>query len=592
MKIFDNTYRRSLIAALLLLSNFTSAFAQLSGSVKADGAWNFKKSNNENADLKLKYSGKNYHIGSAFDFGHNFMPSTEITSILDAKKEKDEFFKGENKTIDPRKMKAGAGLDFGYKFSPRQVLDGAVSYGFNGTSETSLLKTERYNNGNTAVLEGTQHDTSYVKNHNIKLSAGYKHGFDSRPDAYLGVSVSNVTNMKMDANRRVTAGNFYSKLKNYATYSSINAFNSNFSVWYDDKFSFSKSNLKLKTGLDFVTDQDVDAYTAETCVAGVWRDSTDYRQSYFYSTISAEPYANLTYSVGKFEFFVRERVQIYRHAMIDKLDELKPGDFKALFDRFDPRNLLSAGLTYNINEFHRVSVDYGRSISRPDYKKLCPTIMIGKSEGEYFIGNPNLLPELTDKINLSYTYTKGIFVTRLDLNYRDKKNTAEKVIDLEKSKDITDPMVKTLYTWVNNKRQNSYGSKLDLKINGKNVKAELWTALNYDTYWKNDKVDKNDFNYELGSVIDVFLNETTKLSSTLAYISAKQSAYSMKGEDVIANLRFTKTIIKGLELYAELKDIVDKDIYEETWNADMNYLKIVSKNPMHRAALIGVKYVF
>lgn len=592
MKNNDNKNLRSVFAAVLMIFNLAPAFAQLSGSVKADGAWNFLKSNNENADLKLKYTGKNYHIGSAFDFGHNFLPSTEITSILDAKKEKDEFFKGENKTIDPRKMKAGAGLDFGYKFSPRQVLDGAFSYGFNGTEEKSLLKTERYNNGNAAVLEGTQHDTSYVINHNIKLSAGYKHGFDSRPDAYLGVSVSNVTNMKMDANRRVTAGNFYSKLKNYATYSSINAFNSNLSVWYDDRFNFSKSNLKLKAGLDFVTDQDVDAYAAETCVGGQWRDSTEYRQSYFYYTFSAEPYANVSYSIGKFEFFVKERVQIYRHAMVNKLEELNPGDFKALFDRFDPRNLLNAGITYNINDFHKVSVDYGRSISRPDYKKLCPTVMIGKSEGEYFIGNPGLLPELTDKVNLSYTYTKSIFVTRLDLGYRDKKNTAEKVIDLENSKDITDPMVKTLYTWVNAKRQNSFVSKLDLKINGKNVKAELWAGFNYDTYWKNDKVDKSDFNYEIGTVVDVFLNETTKLSSSLAYISAKQSAYSMKGEDVLANLRFSKMIIKGLELYAELKDIVDKDIYEETWNENMNYLKIVSKNPMHRAALLGIKYVF
>lgn len=580
------------IVTILFLFNLTLAFAQLSGSVKADGAWNFKQSNNENADLKLKYSGKNFYIGSGFDFGHSFLPSTQTTSILDAKKEKSEYYKGENKATDPRKMRAGAGLNFGYNFSPDKVLDGAISYGFSGTDEKSLLKTERYDNGNATALEGTQHDTSYVKTHNIKFSAGYKQGFDSRPNAHFGVNVSNVTNMKMDANRRVTAGNFYSKAKNYATYSSLNAFNSNLSLWYDDIFNFSKSNLKLKVGLDLVTDQDVDGYTAENCVGGQWRDSTQYRQSYFYYTFSAEPYANVSYSIGKFEFSVKERVQIYRHAMIDKLDELKPGDFKALFDRYDPRNLLSAGVTYNINASNKVTVDYGRSISRPDYKKLCPTLMIGKSEGEYFIGNPELLPELTDKVNLSYTYKKSIFTTKLDLVYRDKKNTAEKVIDLEKSKDITDPTVKTIYTWVNSKRQNSYGSKLDLKIDGKNVKAELWAALNYDTYWKNGKVDKNDFNYEIGTVVDVFLNETTKLSSTLAYISAKQSAYNLKGEDVIANIRFTKIIIKGLELYAELKDLVDKDIYEETWNADMNYLKIVSTKPMHRAALLGVKYSF
>lgn len=168
----------------------------------------------------------------------------------------------------------------------------------------------------------------------------------------------------------------------------------------------------------------------------------------------------------------------------------------------------------------------------------------------------------------------------------------EKVIDLEKSKDITDPGVKTLYTWINNKRQNSYGTRLDLKINGKDVKAEIWAGFNYDMYWKSDKIDKEDFNYELGTTVDIFLNETTKLSSGIAYTSARRSAYNLKGEDIVANLRFSKMLVKGLELYAEFKDIVDKDIYEETWNADMNYLKIVSTAPMHRAALLGINFVF
>lgn len=578
---------------ILLLFNFVSAFAQLSGSVKADGAWNFLKSNNESAELKLKYTGNNYYIGSGLDLGHSFLPSSQITSILDAKKEQNEYFKGENKNTDPRKVKAGAGLDFGYLFAPDRVLDAGVSYSFSGTEEKSLLNTERYNSNGDDILQGVQNDTNYVVSHNVKFAMAYRQGFASRPESRLEVSLSNVTNMAADANRRVTSGNFYSKPKNYATYSSINDFDSNLSVSYDDVFRFGNSNLKMKTGLDLVSGQDIDVYAAETLVGGQWRDSTQYKQSYFYNALATEPYVNLNYSVGKFEIFVKERVQIYRHAMLDKLDNIKqPGDVATLFDRFDTRNLLSAGFTYKITSAHRMTVDYGRSISRPDYKKLCPTLMIGKSEGEYFVGNPALLPEITDKVNFSYTYTKGIFVTKLDVNYRNKKNTAEKVIDLEKSMDVTDPSVKTIYTWVNSKRQGSLGSKLDLKMNGKDVKAEIWAAFNYDTYWKNDKVDKNDFNYEIGTVVDVFLNEKTKLSSSLAYISAKQSAYNMKGEDVLASLRCTTIIIKGLELYAEIKDIVDKDIYEETWNADMNYMKVVSTKPMHRAALLGIKYVF
>ena len=76
------------------------------------------------------------------------------------------------------------------------------------------------------------------------------------------------------------------------------------------------------------------------------------------------------------------------------------------------------------------------------------------------------------------------------------------------------------------------------------------------------------------------------------YISAKQSAYNLKGEDVLANIRFSRTLLKGLDLFAEFKDIVDKDVYEETWNADLNYLKVSSTAPMHRSVLIGITYAF
>lgn len=567
--------------------------AQWSGSVKADGAWNFKQSNNENADFKLKYTGRKFYVGSGIYFGHSYLPSVKTTTILDAKREKNEYYKGENNSIYPRKFNAGARIDFGYTFNPDNLLDASLSYGYSGKDENSVLKTDRCNNSTMSVLNGTQNDTAYVSSHNVVFSAAYNHRFASRPDAHLGVLISNTTKLDAEVNRRITSGNFYSKQKNYATYSSINDFDSKLSAFYDDVFRFEKSTLKLKVGLDFISNQDLDGYFAETNVNGIWRDSTAYRQSYYYNSFSTEPYVNLTWSVGKFDFFVKERVQVYWHAMMDKLEDIKkPEDIKGLFDKFDPWNLLNVGITYRINDKHRLVLDYVRSISRPDYKKLCPTLMIGKSEGEYFLGNPDLLPEITDKVNLGYSYTKGIFVTRLDFNYRDKKNTAEKVIDLEKSKDITDPGVKTLYTWINNKRQNSFGTKLDFRMNGKDVKAEIWAGFNYDMYWKSDKVDKEDFNYELGTSVDVFLNETTKLSSSLAYISAKQSAYNLKGEDIVANLRFSKMLAKGLELYAELRDIVDKEIYEETWNADMNYLKIVSTTPMHRAALLGVNFAF
>ena len=134
-----------------MLLNFMSASAQWSGSVKTDGSWNFKQSNNENVDFKLKYNGRKFYVASGIYAGHNFLPSTQTTSILDAKKEQNEYYKGENKEMSPRKFNAGAGLDFGYIFNPFSVLDASLSYGFSGKNENSRLKTERYNSIDKSV---------------------------------------------------------------------------------------------------------------------------------------------------------------------------------------------------------------------------------------------------------------------------------------------------------------------------------------------------------------------------------------------------------------------------------------------------------
>lgn len=581
----------SVLIILLLTSSLLSA--QWEGSLKADGGWNFKQSNTENADFKLKYTGKKFHIGTDLYIGHGFQPYSQVTSILDGKKEKSEYYKGEDKAMNPRNYKTGITFDFGYIFNPDNVLSASLGYGFSGKDEKSKLETERYNGLSRDAIKGTQIDTAFLQSHKINGILAYSHKFDSRPDARLDIALSEMIGVSADANRRITSGAFYANPKNYKTYSNLNDFNTKLSASYSDVFKFKKSRLKLKAGLDYISNQDLDGYSAKTFVQGQWRDSTAYKQSYFYNSQSAEPYADLTYSIGKFDFYVKERGQIYWHAILDKLDEKKrQEDLVGLFDKYDFKNLLAAGINCRINDRHRLALDYDRTISRPDYKKLCPTLMIGNSEGEYFIGNPELLPEITDKINLGYVYTRDIFVTSLSLNYRNKRNTAEKVIDLEKSKDITDPVVKTIYTWINNKSQDSFGAKLDLKMNARIVKARIWAGFNYDIYGNNNKANKEDFNYELGTSIDVLLNETTKFCSSLVYISAKESAYNIKGEDILADIRFSKTLLKGFDLYVELKDIVDKPIYEETWNADMNYLKVSSKTPMHRAMLIGINCVF
>ena len=81
-----------LTIALLMLLGIDNVYAQWEGGLKVDGGWNFKQSNTENLDFKLKYNGQKFYFGTNVYVGHGFPPSSQVTSILDAKKEESEYY--------------------------------------------------------------------------------------------------------------------------------------------------------------------------------------------------------------------------------------------------------------------------------------------------------------------------------------------------------------------------------------------------------------------------------------------------------------------------------------------------------------------
>lgn len=582
-----------LVALVCLLLSAGNIHAQWTGSLSTDGAYNFKQSNRENLSFNLKYNAEKFYVGTELGGAHNYLPTSEITEILDSKQEGGAYYKSEDKELCPRNWNIRGAVLFGYRFNERNTLDYTLNCVYKRKMDFPMLSTFRFAGQGKDTLEGEQLDSTANSSLAFDSRLQYIHKLASRPDAAFSITASGFESFAIEENTRITTGNFYSRNKYYRTGSSINDLDSKLNAAYGDLFRFKTSELKLDSGIDLSFANDIDLYGAETYVGGHWRDSTQYQQSYFYYAFTMEPYVHLKYSFGKLDISVKERVQFYNHCIMDKLD-IKTGkdDSDYLFDIYDWKNLLGAGLAYRINDLHSLKFDYARSIVRPDYKKLCPTLMIGKSEGEYYIGNPELQPEITDKLGLEYTYRHRIFVTSLSFSFTDKENTAEKALETSVMQDALDPMVKTLYTWVNTKSQQSFSTRLNMLMNASDVVAQIWAAYNYDIYRTRADITKKDSNYELGTSVTASLNETVKLSAKLVYISAKASAFNSKGENVLANLRISKSFRNGLELYLEGQDLVDKDKYEETWDEALTYYKCITTKPMNRAVVLGLKYSF
>ena len=439
-------------------------------------------------------------------------------------------------------------------------------------------------------VSGTQLDTSAQNNSGVNVMLSYDHALN-KPDSKINVNVKASAAKTLEYNSRITDGDFYSKKKRYRTVGSINDLDTDISASFQDASFCNVPGLKFSAGIDVPMDIDLDLYGGENYVGGTWRDSTAMDQSYNYWALSIEPYVTAEYTIDKFVFGIKERVQWYSHALMDKLDEKadKPDDY--LLDKSDWKNMTGASIAYKLNEKHRFDADYSRSIVRPDYKKLCTTWTIGKSEGEYFTGNPDLLPESRDRMRLRYTYKNNIFVTTLTADYTNKRNTAEKVLEIiPDKKEATD--VRTLYTWANSQREDHAGVKLNMAADAAIIKIEMWAAFNYARFSYKVKAPKNEMNYELGLGATSMLNDRVKLCGDIEYLSPKESAFNSKGEDLIANLKLFWTVSKGFDIYAEILDIADKEMYEDTWNEELTYLKTTRTAPYHRAFALGLTYKF
>lgn len=570
-------------------------YGQWTGNIDMNGAYTFARNNNEDAVFKLKYQGEKYYLGTSLSGGHNYQRTTKETSITDAKTEGKEYAKYEDNELVPRKWKVNGAVLFGYTFNERNSLDMNFGYLHNGSHDTPELLSERFQHSGTSIItqKGMQLDTNSIYNNGLDGSISYTHKMLNRKDGNISVVFNLLYNNRNESKARRLDGELYAKNKNYRTNGNLKDLYYKIVASYSDVFHLYGNDLKTSAGLEYDNTYDYDKYRTSNYAGGVWRDSTRFHQTFYYYTYRAEPYLDLTYSIGKFDFHLSERIQWYIHSLESELDRKgKQADNNVLFTKNDWKNFTVFQIGYHVTENRIFTLEFSHSIIRPEYKKLCATITLGASEGEYFRGNPDLVPETINNVVLRYSYKKGLFTAGIDLGYASKHNTAEKILDTDSPVPIEDPDIRTVYTWMNTQRQQTLSMKLSLDINSKDISAKLWTIIKKDYYHYKVKAPKTDNSFDMGLTLAANLNEKTVLSADMLYLSAKESAYNKKGEDFIANLRLTHKINDHLNLYIEEHDIADKDLLEITWNEQMTYSKTINTKTKNFSLVLGLSYKF
>ena len=601
------------LSALLLFP--CAALAQkFSGSLEGSGAWNFAKNNSESAVLKLNYDAPKWYLHTSFYGGHSYVDDQNVTkmsltaSVNMLEMEMDDLVRqiesGEMKKVtydekgeQIRSGNWGGDIDLGFNWKKVNHLNFSIGYSASASNKvTYTTSTVLSAVGETAPYSvaskmGMLLQADTCRTDRIKAFAGYVHDFAGE---FRKLSVKVSSQLQLDyksilrALINVPEAPFYANSMAYKAPSSLNSLNVSFDANYSDGKRFlGVEKLRGTVGMGVNTGSSLDYFKRLNIDNGVLRDSTELSQCYDYQFLALEPYADLTYTAGKFDIHAYDRVQRYSQVLYSAVggaEVLSPTSL----DNVSWGNMAKLDVTFRIAPRHSLKAQYSRELIRPSYEKLTDMVKISDTEGEFYTGNPSLAPQKNDLIYLKYTYRfKRFFEAYASLQYKVARDKAEKVVS-EKAEGVT------YYTYVNAGLQRTPSLRLDLKCDWKHLKAEIYAQANMEiiSYKDISKEGKTTFNWEVMGNVSYDFPKGWRVSASGGYSSPKDWAFNRQEMYVKTSARISKTFFDRLDVYLEGRDLADREIWEYTWSENLDYMKATCTVLGRRAIALGLKYKF
>ncbi len=383
---------------------------------RINGGLNINYRNNK-LNLFGGYNGGNYENYNSLNIKRSFYKADKQTISGTAEQLTTMHFKGDYHNVK-------AGLD--YYFSDKDVAGFVINGNFNTHHENS--------NGDSYIKDGSggvnykliSEATNKRLSTNISSNFNYKHTFDSAGrelsadldyvyynntgNSRLSTQSYNASNVK-DGNDIILHGNIPSIINIYSAKTD-----------YVHPF---KKGLRLEAGLKFSlvhTDNTVD-YLRNN---GSGFSMDDRSNHFLYDENINAAYGILSKTIKKWELTGGLRLE----NTVSKGHQVKNDSiFKRNYTSLFP----NAGITWNASEKNQLSVSYSRRISRPDYEDLNPFVFFLDSL-TYEEGNPYLLPEFTNNIEVSHTYRRFLTTT---LNYTQTSNIITQLLKQDTQKRTT-----------------------------------------------------------------------------------------------------------------------------------------------------------
>ena len=166
------------------------------------------------------------------------------------------------------------------------------------------------------------------------------------------------------------------------------------------------STIEAGVKASYVRTDNNAAYTLFDDSTQAWETDTAISNHFIYKENINAAYVNWQQNIGKFGAQLGLRAE-QTNASGDQT--IKSVDFRTSYLQLFP----TAYFTYKLNDDNTVGISYGRRIERPSYQSLNP-FRFELDRYTYQQGNPNLQPQFSNNVELSYNY-KGEW--NLSANY-------------------------------------------------------------------------------------------------------------------------------------------------------------------------------
>ncbi|MEK6548162.1 MAG: outer membrane beta-barrel family protein [Bacteroidota bacterium] len=367
------------------------------------------------------------------------------------------------------------GVDWYY--SPKTTYGILLSGGYNHNSlRDGLNRTVQMNNQNEVLSRLDTYNSLDNPFFNYAANFNFKHTFDS-----TGREVT----IDMDHARFVdeSQNNYRSQYAN-ALYLPLKADSllRTSSQSYIDQYSLKSdyvipSFLKAKWGLGMKsswvkTDNDLQ-FRAKSALAENYNFLTGQSNRFIYTEQIHAMYLNTERAIGKWSYQIGLRGE---WTFADGTSSSYTQDADVTFHRDYLQFFPSAFLQYEASKKHTFGMTYSRRIDRPGYSDLNPFVFY-LDNYTYNVGNPMLMPQLTNSLELSHTYMGGISTT-LGYSHTDQVITQLLKQDAESRK--------TYQTTANMAQRVTYSLGVTLPIPIKN-----WWTSNSDIFFNRAELTGN-----------------------------------------------------------------------------------------------------